>query len=1076
MLGLILPFLFFYFSVIVQTEVVVKKSNFEDGVDDWTVENSSWKRLPLATLKQDHPTDLPNPPGLLSTMVMVPGNKSFNGSHLGYAVMYKDLLVPDMTELEVFFTCIVLGWRDDNDPSVRMDNPILQIMYDEVLVFHLESAITNNSGHYSNGNWNQFRLYSSYKSNFTMRITVMGSPGGNPTNLVALDNIIIKMSTNSSKNVSDSEQQEPQADWEDKNGTWEKLETDSEEDERESEGNGALAKRPEFCDLLPEKGPCKAVLPRFHYDLVTQDCERFIYGGCDGNENNFHTRLACQAICKKPNKTEDDMIFAVFFGGQPTFQRPNNNIRLPNNNNIHQDTTNLTLTFDQGFLDWNVEHWMIFTYDSLLAKTSNVSALNESSKSGAYPAYHQDNLSRSRPRLMHPIRLSNGCNITVTLSLKLVGNLSPILHPFFDSINPGFKFYIGDYLLFDYLLSGELDEKWHTYTMVRETESILTFPHLTNGGGPYQIIRVEAWQGSGGRGYVVLDDLKILQTSNNNKSETNKNENGATTTEETAAKTTTTESDKLLVFPCFLPSSSGPCTDNLKRYYFDKTTSTCKQFIFGGCKGNANNFLTLTACNSKCNDDDDDDDNRQTDICTLLRNQGSCRGFVERYYFNSRTKKCVSFIYHGCGGNGNNFATKQACLAVCSNNNSSNDNTTRLAENSIEFVTAFPRTKSDCSLPIVEGPCQAHIQMWAFDTEVGKCTNFTYGGCGGNANRFFTRGECADTCSSSTTPKTTTAKIFPKKTKSSKLLVKSKSVCNRPRVGLSITCGKGVNLSKYFYYDKPTNSCLAEIGCPVPKADTAKGNRFISQLTCQKLCQHSSSTSAYKSQLVDPLVCLLSPERGPCQNNTRKRYFYDPEQSKCLSFVYGGCEGNSNNFNTLSTCYKHCKKAETLVPVNVSLAACDLPRDNGSCNSKIQRYFFDSSRHECRPFLYGGCKGNQNRFVSKEDCIELCINNGSNSSVVVEAIVGILLVLFMGLGGFCGYRYCQARKAGETYRLFSGQQRERGNSMSSTAGTIDNMAAMAYENPAYGGQPDPGRNSFQLNGMAHRNQNNVETI
>ena len=52
------------------------------------------------------------------------------------------------------------SWRKDQDPTVRMLNPTLQILYDEVLVFHLETAINENAGHYSNGRWNQFRLFS----------------------------------------------------------------------------------------------------------------------------------------------------------------------------------------------------------------------------------------------------------------------------------------------------------------------------------------------------------------------------------------------------------------------------------------------------------------------------------------------------------------------------------------------------------------------------------------------------------------------------------------------------------------------------------------------------------------------------------------------------------------------------------------------------------------------------------------------------------------------------------------------------------------------------------------------------
>ena len=89
-------------------------------------------------------------------MMMIPGNKTKT------AVMSKALTVPPNTNLEIFFTCLVLGWREQNDVWTRINNPVLQILYDEVVVFNLDIAISENSGHYSSGKWNQFRLFSRY--------------------------------------------------------------------------------------------------------------------------------------------------------------------------------------------------------------------------------------------------------------------------------------------------------------------------------------------------------------------------------------------------------------------------------------------------------------------------------------------------------------------------------------------------------------------------------------------------------------------------------------------------------------------------------------------------------------------------------------------------------------------------------------------------------------------------------------------------------------------------------------------------------------------------------------------------
>lgn len=51
---------------------------------------------------------------------------------------------------------------------------------------------------------------------------------------------------------------------------------------------------------------------------------------------------------------------------------------------------------------------------------------------------------------------------------------------------------------------------------------------------------------------------------------------------------------------CLLPEDSGPCRAAFRRYYFDKKIGHCKEFIYGGCQGNRNNFMSLRDCQMKC--------------------------------------------------------------------------------------------------------------------------------------------------------------------------------------------------------------------------------------------------------------------------------------------------------------------------------------------------------------------------------------------------------------------------------------------------------------------------------------------
>ncbi|XP_067000204.2 kappaPI-actitoxin-Avd3c [Anabrus simplex] len=63
--------------------------------------------------------------------------------------------------------------------------------------------------------------------------------------------------------------------------------------------------QPELCLLPYDVGPCRAGMPRYYYNAATNICERFTYGGCRGNENNFRTPKECVETCM-PNDGEGE--------------------------------------------------------------------------------------------------------------------------------------------------------------------------------------------------------------------------------------------------------------------------------------------------------------------------------------------------------------------------------------------------------------------------------------------------------------------------------------------------------------------------------------------------------------------------------------------------------------------------------------------------------------------------------------------------------------------------------------------------------------------------------------------------
>ena len=109
-------------------------------------------------------------------------------------------------------------------------------------------------------------------------------------------------------------------------------------------------------------------------------------------------------------------------------------------------------------------------------------------------------------------------------------------------------------------------------------------------------------------------------------------------------------------------------------------------------------------------------------------------------------------------------------------------------------------------------------------------------------------------------------------------------------------------------------------------------------------------------------VCLLPPVSGDCQG-AFLRYYYEPCTAQCLTFYYGGCGGNANNFPNLEECESTCSPEGDV---------CSLPASVGPCDGICPRFFHNICSGQCEPFVFGCCEGNANNFLTLEDCETAC--------------------------------------------------------------------------------------------------------
>ncbi|CAG9531012.1 unnamed protein product [Cercopithifilaria johnstoni] len=427
--------------------------------------------------------------------------------------------------------------------------------------------------------------------------------------------------------------------------------------------------------------------------------------------------------------------------------------------------------------------------------------------------------------------------------------------------------------------------------------------------------------------------------------------------------------------PCQQPLQRGNCSQRIPLFYYSNRDHECRRFIYSGCNGNENRFLSRRQCHAKCSRKLKFHVKQPSSTICNQRFDPLCRqttltarAWIIRYFYDIDENRCRSFWYGNCNGsekNQNIFASEQECKLQC----------VRKKQHKLKKKPKNGILRKKCFLKFnknLYSGCKTFDwrPRFFYNQTSSKCEMFWYdASCSKTlkvTNIFYHRGACKRLCEQTeqtTRPQQTGTRrigqisaMFSQsynsmRSNGHRKLIRMKNIFDansNPTSDLS-----RIRVIQTYVNNAPANDNISNFDFHILSADPPRSLRKVYPRAVKKdddvamyhfnqfvpILSETSECGEFDSKLADTSItliillfrifsselrnnmemnCLLPLDGGErfegkeCAEKAGMRYYYNQKNERCERFWYSGCAGNENRFYDLPTCETVCQH----IPMN----------------------------------------------------------------------------------------------------------------------------------------------------------------